>query len=243
MGQRHQIFSITNQGSYAWHNQWCYGRMPIRQLELVLKYEKNNGRPDKDGWGGYGSLTNSHSDMINVQRAIELIMNVDVDFGSIHNNYDITEELTVKPATEKKPAELDCLGGDNNDGITIIDTRKYPLKYAFLFFPWDEMAEDDMRPLTASQYFKRYEEDYAEGGGHSGLLEDARASIEYVEQHAKLLTLNQLANIFPTSMKSVMEERRRIQQTKFEDLPTLINEQIKYPVNKELFQQRFKKAA
>jgi len=44
-------------------------------------------------------------------------------------------------------------------------------------------------------------------------------------------------------MKSVMEERRRIQQTKFEDLPTLINEQIKYPVNKELFQQRFNKAA
>jgi len=243
MGQRHQIFSVTNQGNFAWHNQWCYGRVPIRQLELVLKYEENNDRPDKDGWGGYGSLTNKDFSTIDVQKAIELLMNVDVDFGSINNNYDITEDLIVKPATTKKPAELDCLGGDNNDGITIIDTRKYPLKYAFLFFPWNEMAEDEMRPLTASQYFKRYEEGYMEEGCFNKLYEGAKASIEYVEKHAKLLTLSQLAKIFPTSMKPVMEERRRIQQTKLGDLPLLINEVIKFPVNKELITKRFSKAA
>lgn len=249
MGQRHQVYFFTNQGNFAWHNQWCYGRMPIRQLELILRYEENNDRPNKDGYGGYGSLTQDSVGALNVQRAIELIMNTDVDMGSIHNNYDITGEVCPQKGKDinGKPiyGKPNFFNGDNNDGITICDTRKYPFRYAFLFFPWglEKPKNNEMRPLTAAEYFEQYRSDYDKNSIHHHLYDEALTSIDYVQKNSKLLTLNQIAKLFPESMKAVMEERRNIQKTKFEDLPTMINDEIKYPVNKELIAQRLNKAA
>jgi len=207
--------------------------MPIRQLQRVITYEENTDRrePGKT-YGGYKCLTQKDKSGIDVQQALTLIMNVDIDEGNINGNYDITDEVKVKGRKT-----LDFTQVDNNDGITIIDVRKYPIKYCFLFLS-GQHKEIMMKPLSAEGYFKKYEDSYLPGGHYSKCMDSAQAAIAYVQEHAQLLTTEQLIKMFPLSMKGVADERKLITATKFEDLPTIIGEKITYPVNRELVSQR-----
>jgi hypothetical protein len=223
------MYYFTNQGDFAWHNHWLYGRLPIKVLEQVIKYSKVADE--------YNSLARTDSYGVSVQDALTHIMSVNMEDGIVYRHSDITEEV-------KDPkGKLDFTYGDNNDGITICDIRQAIIKYAFLFYPYEgynkkEVADYEMIPLSAKDYFERYKEDYEVGGPNHQNLSSALDSIEFVQNNATLLTIEEIAKMFPTPMAKLMRERRKIERTKFEDLGLLINDKIIYPINKNLLSQR-----
>lgn len=222
MGQRHQVYMFTNQGDFAWHNQWCYGSLPLRHLKRILAYEENTDYE-------YSSLTAKESYSINAKEALTHILCTAIEDGSIYRYSDITDEV------KDTKGNLDFLMGDNNDGITVVDLHKKPFKYCFLLFPWEETDRESkyMRPLTAEQYALEYYKKIDDEWNNFGIPE----LVEYINSHAKLLTIDEVCKLFPTSMKSVARERSMIKRTKFKDLPILMD-QCSYPVNDEYLKQR-----
>lgn len=222
MGQRHQVYAFTNQGAFAWHNQWCFGRLPLEHLCRLLRYEKATDQ----------SITSSEK-YRDVQKFITFILSTDLEEGVIHGYSDITSEVTLKDS------ELSFLLGDNNDGITIIDAREKPLKYCYLFYPYDEestVRDHMMRPLSAEEYFDQYRSEYTPGPvqNYASKMPKVLKAINMINKQAQLLTLEQLAGLFPESMKGVMNEREMIKSTALDDLPLLINKKFKYHANHKL---------
>ena len=222
MGQRHQVYCFTNQGDFAWHHQWCYGSLPLRHLKRILTYEENTD-PD------YGSLTAKESYKIDAKEALNHILCTAIEDGSISRYSDITDEV------QDEKGKLDFLMGDNNDGITVLDLRKKPFKYCYVFFPWQEkdIGDKHMRPLTAKQYALDYYEETSDEWERFSIPE----LIAYINEHAELLTVDEVCKLFPTSMKNIIKERNVIKRTKFDDLPTLLD-QCGYSVNEDYLKQR-----
>jgi hypothetical protein len=190
MGQRHQIFvRIPNPAKniqylsdaerkklykefgkaettiLSFHNQWLYGRSALQQCMNLLSFAKqidNKTKLDKDAWGCYdspitvkGQQTNFNS-ADKIINAIKFILNFrPTDKPWLASGIGGTFYLDENELRE------DFTGGDNNDGITIIDTITN--KYCFMnIYSQDKEATHgisslpSLLPLTAHQYVSAY---------------------------------------------------------------------------------------
>ena len=191
MAQTHHVYAITNQGKFAWENGWCFGFQPLNNLKRILQYEDNT---EKENLRGYYRLTRKEN-YIEYRKALSAILCLDLERGKINDIYEITQKVKV---TVGKYKGLDFTIPGNNDGITFIDLRTYPIKYCFLFFnSGSPNCKKLFEPLSAKEYFDLYKEDYKD----SREPIKAQALITYINKHARVLTEKQLKKLFPLSMK------------------------------------------
>lgn len=224
MGQRHQVYAITNKGTFAWHDQWSYGTLPLRAALRVLTYQKVADE--------YNKLT---SDYLNPshQTVIERVMTTDYRKGICTGAFDITKELINKEGL------IDPRRGDNNDGITILDLRKEEdIRYCFMML-WDEdrgpYTAKAREPLSAEQYVKLY---YKPGSERWESLKITPLLKELKESGARLLTRTRCRKLLPGLYDDELE-LEKILKAKPEELPTFIDN-VKYPENITILERRLK---
>jgi len=169
MGQRHQLFIIGKinnryRGFAAIHHQWLYGatalkvcfrllhifQAPVNRLALQheLRWAKTLQKSD---WELEGEKLKDFLPF----PFIHTCLTIGASFNPAEEYYHMVHPL---------PFNLDFDGGDNNDGITIIDiTDPDHVRYCFVNFKPSESdyeSDDDayplMTPLSASQYLRSY---------------------------------------------------------------------------------------
>ena len=247
MGQRHQIFiRVANPAKFAYpeqkaelekefgkgdttvlvfHNQWLYGRSALSNALNVLKFAAQfsvQEKTTKDGDGGYSNpmspkFINSYlfggaEKWVNT---IAFIMNFNPVSTSWRNAGVDTSIYIGKSDIEIRN---DFTRGDNNDGITIIDTinNKYCFMNIFDFEFEPEVAGiyslPVLQPLDARRYVAAY---YGETiatceASHIEDIPTLEGKEKVVNQHAKInaklankfkkfevLTIPEIKEIFP----------------------------------------------
>ena len=199
MGQRHQVYVFTTnkegkEKAYAYHNQWCYGTLPLRHLNRVIRFQKK-----AQEYLGIGESYQDETDKI------QAILSLEIEEGYYGGYFSIIEEVAEVNKTEKngytckevnyKTIDPNC--GDNNDGITIIhiDAKR---KVSYCFMVLSECDEEGLEkakpniPLSAKEYVSLY---YKKGGENwKGL--DVDKVIKAIG-NTKLLTLEQCKRLLP----------------------------------------------
>jgi len=227
MGQRHQFYFKTVKGWVSLHHQWCYGSGPLWALKRVLEFNNNAKDGYKFGDGTYYRDT-THREIV------KSLLSTDAQRGEYQDVIDLEEEMGQKP---------DPLKGDNNDGITVCDfiSGKRP-KYAFINIDHLEGQYSSraalLAPLRAEDYAECYYNRTDKEWKNYGIEKNAK----YINKHADLLTIEELAKLFPVMYKECIAERNNILKTKKTDLPLLIGTKFKFPFNESLVEERLKGA-
>ncbi|KAL1753441.1 hypothetical protein FB107DRAFT_276705 [Schizophyllum commune] len=172
MGQRHQAWIIARVKPHGGgkpryrciggiHHQWCYGSLPLKGLIRIatLLQQKPNADIVQEELraieGKYGSHLAEAPKIPNcpcryTTFLLNLAFNADLDPESVSGQYFSNGSLG-----NVLPASWGCWGGDNNDGLTIIDvTDPYNTRYCFL--GGDETETEDSGRLTAQKYLEAY---------------------------------------------------------------------------------------
>lgn len=239
MGQRHQVYAITNQGKFAWHCQWSYGTLPLHAVKRILVYNQNTHE--------FGKLSQDKDYSINVKVAIHNLLSTDHEQGFIGNYHDESDHLIQNDVFHPE-------WGDNNDGITILDLREEIPKYCFMrHIEWEYLSGRDKRlykkPLTPYQYVSKYytkdparrskyEQDPKHLNWDSLEIDALLQTINNAK--GRVLSLDECAEIMPEFMADILE-RRAIKKADRSDLPLFVNSENK--VNKRLVEKRLKEVA
>jgi hypothetical protein len=170
MGQRHQLFICLenkenmNKAShiesfgdgaktvYAYHHQWLYGVSAGINLLKVLTFAKNASK-QPDYQNIFRAKDLSISTNFATAKALENLMGFDTESG-IYSRFGLLN--TPEDAYENYMRE-EFDRGDNNDGITIIDTIKQ--KYCFMALEDGDYAMrslDAYKPMSAEEYMRAY---------------------------------------------------------------------------------------
>jgi len=176
MGQRHQLFVIAKignryRGLAVFHHQWLYGsialerclriltifsapanRLPIQQELTAAK------RLDEEFWAKPQDWEDFEVPFPFINTC--LLLGASFDVKAVYNSH-----------VKLYPFDMPFNGGDNNDGITVIDiTDLKHVRYCFVFFGYmfgwvvgEEEEEDDawasgirMTPLSGPMYLSAY---------------------------------------------------------------------------------------
>ncbi|KAE9402177.1 hypothetical protein BT96DRAFT_918379 [Gymnopus androsaceus JB14] len=181
MGQRHQAFIVarvvphgsTDGKAYyrclgARHHQWCYGSLPLRAADRFLTLMKNPVNAAiireevKSVQGKYGR----HGEKPGIPK---VPCPYSVFLLALAFNFDLEENYTSGGPFEHGllPAGMGCWGGDNNDGLTILDITD-PLNPSYAFVAGSETDGDlGDEPCTAEDYLGLYY-DGEDGEGNEG---------------------------------------------------------------------------
>ena len=195
MGQRFQVVikyleneyiegksvSIVKRAMY--HNQWCYGRLPIFALSRIVQFHVNAREEYK--------LNKEQGIYIrDFVRTIQDLMSVDYRRGSIQNFFLLDD------------SEYGMDSSDNNDGWLLLDFTKEDSIY-YSFIAGDEtlgLSYDKERaytPINANKYFNYYKFNqisYYRNNGESEKninewLEEIREAIKIINNNTVLLDL------------------------------------------------------
>jgi hypothetical protein len=162
MGQRHQVYVFVtdknngNVRAYAYHNQWCYGTLPLRHLARIVKFQKKAQEYNDIG----GSCHDDETDKI------AAILALDIEEASYGHYFSIINEVTEKDTDGCIDFNtVDPSRGDNNDGITVIriDGKTKKVQYCFMNVGEGDgtiLAAPKGKPLSAKEYVSLY---YKEG--------------------------------------------------------------------------------
>ncbi|KAJ3559036.1 hypothetical protein NM688_g580 [Phlebia brevispora] len=165
MGQRHQAFLVARvvprggtEAEYrciaAFHNQWCYGTLPLRAARrcLTLVQQKENAEIIREELhsidGKYSHGRRSDIPAMSCPFTASLLgMSYAVNLCTSHGPYMACGALKYGVLE----ASMGSWDGDNDDGITVIDvTDPENPTYCFLFY--------DCRLLNAREYISNYYE-------------------------------------------------------------------------------------
>ena len=231
MGQRHQVMVITrnkdeDQKFYAFHNQWCYGTLPLRHLERLIRYQK---KADE-----YTRLGEYQTDAV----MIAALMGTDAKEGFYQRYSDVTGEHL----DDENNIHPDW--GDNNDGITVIvaDPTSKKLSYCFMSIEIDSdqfKGHEPKAPMSARDYISCYYDpnDSGEEGAPKWKAWKIERLVSFIDKNARLLTVKELRELFPVYYAEELE-REKIENASQEELPLLIH--TDYDSNKALVEQRLK---
>jgi len=167
MGQRHQFFVIAKVGTRyrglaVVHHQWLYGANALKAClrllkifqatanRLALQHELRWAKTLKEE---YWSTT--VEDIVPFP-FIHTCLTVGTSFDPASGSYHMVHKM---------PFNLPFNGGDNNNGITILDISNLEdIRYAFVDFQGMESARPVqlMTPLSARQYLNAYYEENSE---------------------------------------------------------------------------------
>ncbi|KAK7440623.1 hypothetical protein VKT23_016971 [Stygiomarasmius scandens] len=199
MGRRHQVFLIarlvpkgseTGQAYYrcigARHHQWCWGILPQRALHrfITLIKNPNNAEIIRDEIRGMQGEYGRQGDKTPVPlmpcpyTLLLLSMAWNMDFESPEFAYASGTGFDCHIL----PPELSSFGGDNNDGITVIDvTDPSDPGYCFVYSSGEP-------PVDARGYICHYTEETS-----PTVHESEIADLD----HIRLLTAQELAEVWP----------------------------------------------
>lgn len=225
MGQRHQVFVVTrNQPGdlnyYAFHNQWCYGTLPLQHLKRVIQYQEKADNYCRIG-GDYED--ESHK--------IASILGTDPKEGVYSYYLPTTGEHTDKTGN----IHLDW--GDNNDGITIIltDAKSKRISYCFMNISQNNSMWGFMNisqnndqwepntPLSAEDYISMY---YNKTSKEWSAYEIDKL-INFINKKARLLTMKKLRQYFKVHYKGKKTEMEKVLNCPKKDLPLWIGKGFK----------------
>lgn len=263
MGQRHQIFvkivnpvkaqyntsSITAEmkklcgnGEYAilpYHNQWLYGRSALQHALNLLIHASQFSKKDKVGEDGAhtspftkNGLSYNFSNFDKLVQAVGFIMNYNQK-NTEFNNAGLSGSWYI--GKEDYGIQNDFTRGDNNDGITIIDTIEN--KYCFMnISEWKNRDEGEcmhnasdlpyLVPQSAHDYVNAYYGetiDYVNDYHVERATAKGKTISDVVAQHAKdnnklvkqfkkfeLLTVEDIIAMFPKMKKQMLEANKNM---------------------------------
>lgn len=251
MGQRHQIFvkihnplnAIDKRNHTAkmktlfgskdftilsYHNQWLYGRSALQSALNVLIHCSQFTKAQKVGEnGGYHTPFSKNgqayqfADVDKLTQAVGFIMN----YTARNTNFI---DAGISGAWFEPEIRHDFTSGDNNDGITIIDTIEN--KYCFMnISEWKNRDEGEcchsasdlpyLTPVNAHDYVNAYygeSIDYVNSYHVERAVEKGKTISDIVAIHAKdnnklvkqfkkyeLLTVEDLCAMFPKLAKQI----------------------------------------
>jgi hypothetical protein len=195
MGQRHQVYLITNQDSweggkkadkkhvYGIHHQWLYGRTAITLLGNFFEFIDNTKKGNGDNWD-WRNGPSSYGDRAWPQ-LLQAIYSTDIANGYFHFVHNLNED--------KDPCLDNPYMGDNNDGITVIDLRGDKVKYCFHSLYGLEGTKGG-KVLSARQYVNSY---YPEKEQDDEMKNEIAKLLSRIEGKVELLTIEELKQIFP----------------------------------------------
>jgi len=214
MGQRHQVYAIFNTSVHrsmkpkmlAYHNQWCYGSLPLHHVERVLAFNENTEK--------YSKFTSAELDnAFDPKESFEACLSCDPHEGFYSRYISITDEVTTENTADPRK-------GDNNDGITVFDFRNKgdKIKYCFMNIgPGDSsiLKTSAFIPLSATEYAELY---YTQG---SKEWTDYRIPdlITGIDRMGALLTLQECMEFFPI----MYGEARKVARMSKKHLPLMIH--------------------
>lgn len=229
MGQRHQIFiRIENPVKTAWreetkkelrkvfgnakysiialHHQWLYGMSAIGMISHIFnitdKENMSSSNPFNIVYYGYNT-SNGVKDfvdklmlMLQAQTNPKFPRGVGIERMHFLNeeDFEITKDFTL---------------GDNNDGITIIDT--ITRKYCLMNIYEQSTIEDDyndvsvlptLKPVSAIEYINAYYPNFNED---EQVKEDANNVLNMVKDY-EVLTVKEVTKISKATMVNRVEE-------------------------------------
>ena len=199
MGQRHQIFYLDDQRQFVYHNQWCYGTLPLRLVKRVIDYQTKTDDTIRLGY-------NTDREMVRA------IISCDPSKGFYSNSFDVTDE-------HKRDDHIYLDAGDNNDGITIIIANKdsKQIAYCFMFIDSTKYYEAFV-PLSAYEYVRAYYEPNDQKWTNWKIDK----LISAIDKRARLITYEELKEHFPNHYPK-QTEWEKIIKAKKKDLPLYIN--------------------
>jgi hypothetical protein len=186
MGQRHQIYCFyyargkDNKQELtctAFHNQWCYGSLPLRHVQRLAKFQKN---ADK-------SICFSPNFSIGGEvDKLKCILSVDVNTGYYQHYLDVSGEAIKKL---KSGIKVDPDTGDNNDGITIVlfprDSKR--IKYCFT------ESLENKTPLSAKEYALNYYKEQDKEWKGTGIYK----LVPWIDKNCDLLSVSECIKLLP----------------------------------------------
>lgn len=217
MGQRHQIFvntrnDFSNRATYAKqygrkkntiigiHHQWLYGMNALTAALAVLEFNADYSNPSSNPYG----LTNNYGQVHTAQALAELTCSLIALRESPDGAKQYSPGYLLNTDEPWVLKQFDQ--GDNNDGVTIIDTLTG--RYCFLNIYEQSTDEDDngahtlprMVPQTAEQYVRSY---YPTATSDAEINEQA-ANLTARFDRFPLLTVAQIIELFP-AMATAMQ--------------------------------------
>jgi hypothetical protein len=227
MGQRHQVYVFLHEKENntpvckAFHNQWCYGSLPLRHVQRVAQFQR---RADK--YSRFSSKVNYRND----PDVLKAILSLSIKTGEYYSYSDINSEVTT-PEGWINP-DL----GDNNDGITLmyVPQGSKRIKYCFMFLR-GYSHKPGKKPLSAKAYVEQYynpaTQSHYKAYGIPKLITD-------LGKHCDLLTLAECYNLLPDWFRPEIE-RANIKKATRCQLPLYAD---CLPENKKLYEKRLKEA-
>lgn len=234
MGQRHQIFlkihnPVKSTGNrlkgkeltkakhmfgnstytvIALHHQWLYGQSAVVNVKNMLDITRDSDNV-------YHNPFAKNFVMYSIDEFIEkLMMMVQVQPNPLHPRgigiermHFLNTECIDTDGKYKGEWDMrkDCTLGDNNDGITIIDTisRKYCMMNIFTYDVSDELDEDytgiynlpSMSPCSAMEYVEAYYPNEEDNKVVCNLLSET-----------EVLSLAEVSKLFKKSFKEIVAE-------------------------------------
>ncbi|KAJ6599201.1 hypothetical protein DFH09DRAFT_28564 [Mycena vulgaris] len=220
MGQRHQVFIVARVAAHnttvpryrcvgAYHHQWCYGRLPLMATRrfLSLVKQKDNAKIVEEeirALQGKYSLGKTKPSLPAVPCPYTLFLLASAWCVDLEGYY----ASGVSFENGMLDANMGSSGGDNNDGISVIDITD-PANPSYCFVSvWGLEASGKVQnrvPLSAEQYARAYypvptDAEKAENGVKE-TEEDVQQKIESLRDE-RIMTLDVLAEAWPTEYKS-----------------------------------------
>jgi len=210
MGQRHQIFiKVANPIKFdyskywsdlaqakkalgngkttviAIHHGWLYGRSAVVNLINIMDFTDEKIRANYNNPFFEDMCCNSYEEWVK-----KIMMVIQVQPNKLHPRGLGIESMIYLNDDEPNMREA-CDEGDNNDGITIIDTINR--KYCFMNISEQDLNNENsdvyslpsMTPVSASDYANAY---YKKGGN--------RKFTKPLDKY-EVLSLSEVKNIFP----------------------------------------------
>ncbi|KAL6306820.1 hypothetical protein BKA93DRAFT_140786 [Sparassis latifolia] len=219
MGQRHQAFVIARVRSCsprnelpkyrciaAYHNQWCYGRLPLRATHrfLTLVKQKENAeivraeiRTLNQGAGEglqFPAVPCPFTAfLLGASWDVDLAKGYDAYFSGVTFMHNLLS------------AEMGCWDNDNDDGISVIDVTD-PEHPAYCFVNLDSESNG---PLSAEQYVRIYHAvpKSMESEKDRLLEEDILAKIALLDGE-NMVTLEMLAEAWPDEFGNDLKKKK-----------------------------------
>lgn len=227
MGQRHQIYIFHHMAKEdkptctAFHNQWCYGSLPLRHVQRLARYQKAADKYSRLSSDSYESQADK----------LQAILSCDPRDGFFQNHMDITSEVKLDNGS------IDPDMGDNNDGITIIYIPKNSkrIKYCFMNINCGDstISKAPVKvPLNANAYAHLYYEETEPKWKSVGMGK----LIPWINKNCDLLSLEECHQLLEEWYAPDIE-REKILSASPEELPLLVN---CYEVNKPILEKMLK---
>ncbi len=207
----------------AYHHQWLYGNSAVCNALKILEFNKNCGDKDYNynnifkenfqnsiGFDGYQKLRDSWLDVI---KSFISIFNhpLFVKLGTGRTGYERIHYLN-----KDEPDMRDHFdNGDNNDGITIIDTINN--KYAFMIINTYDEKTDKFHyiPISAGTYTSEFYYPVTNNDPDNVVtekeLKDHKENLTIINKAFKgyeLLTENEIAEMWP-EYKEIQKKRQK----------------------------------